>query len=152
MTPLSPAGLVVRAVVTLAALGLLAYGQWADTNQTFPLGTLSQYATARDMDGTVRSLYLQADTDQQARLAVPLDQPVVGVGRAEVEGQLARIVADPSLLQDLADAYADLQPDAPPLRTLHLMRSEQRLHDGLVTGQPVVEELATWSVPPVGRP
>lgn len=149
--PLSSTGLVVRAIATFSALGLLAYGQWVDTNQLFPLGSLSQYATERDMNGTVRSVYLQADTDHGARIAVPLDQSVVGIGRAEVEGQLSRVVADPSLLQGLAEAYADAHHDAPALRTLHLMRSEHRLHDGLVTGQPVLEELATWPVTPTGR-
>lgn len=119
-----------------------------DTNDLFPLGSLSQYATARDMDGTVRSVYLEADTADGRRVRVALDAREVGVGRAEVEGQLARVLADPSLLQALADARSELRPQEPPLRTLHLMRSERQLRDGVEVGTPAVEELATWRVLP----
>lgn len=149
---LSRTGTLVRGVATVTALAVLGVGQWRDTNDLFPFGSLSQYATARDMNGTVRSVFLQADTagtDGGAgdeRVRVPLDQHVVGVGRAEIEGQLSRIVADPSLLQGLAQAYAAMHPERPPLRRLHLMRSERRLRDGVVVGSPVVEQLATWTV------
>ena len=146
--PLSRAGLLARGVATVAALAVLGWGQWRDTNDLFPLGSLSQYATARDMNGTVRSVYLQADTDGAARVGVPLDQREVGVGRAEVEGQVSRIIEDPSLLQGLAEAHARMHPDRPPLRVLHLMRSERRLADGVAVGEPVVRELATWTVLP----
>jgi hypothetical protein len=145
---LSRTGFAVRAAATLAFLGVLAYGQIRDTNDLFPLGSLSQYATARDMNGTIRSVYLTADTAEASGERISLDQSVVGVGRAEIEGQLDRIVEHPRLLQSLAAAYAELHPNRPLLRVLHLMRSERQLRDGLVVGEPKTEELATWSVQP----
>lgn len=161
---LSRAGLLTRGVVTLAVLAVLGYGQWRDTNDLFPFGSLSQYATARDMNGTVRSVFLQAETagpdspgptagpDAPERITVPLDQQVVGLGRAEVEGQLTRIVDDPSLLQGLAEAYSEMHPDRPPLRRLYLMRSERQLQDGVAVGTATVEELASWTVLDVDDP
>ena len=145
---LSRGGRLARLVALAAALAVLAAGQVLDTNDWFPLGSLSQYATARDMDGTVLSVYLEADTVDGRRIGVPLDAREVGVGRAEIEGQLSRIVDDPSLLQALADARAELRPGRPPMRTLHLMRSERQLRDGVEVGSPSVEELATWQVRP----
>jgi hypothetical protein len=140
----------VRLTGVVAALAILAAGQFLDTNDPFPLGSLSQYASARDMDGTIQSVYLTADTDEARDVRIPLNQSVVGVGRAEIEGQLRRILAQPSLLQSLADAHAELKPDQPALRELRLMRSEQQLSDGYVVGEPTVEELARWTVTEVG--
>lgn len=145
--PLPRGARIGRTLALGAALVVLTAGQVVDTNDWFPLGSLSQYATARDLDGTVRSVYLEADTADGRRVRVPLDAREVGVGRAEIEGQLSRILADPSLLQALADARADLRPDRPALRTLHLMRSERQLRDGVEVGTPVVQELTTWQVP-----
>lgn len=167
---LSRAGTLTRGIATVAVLVVLGVGQWRDTNDLFPFGSLSQYATARSMDGTVRSVFLQADTVDTAgpdntagpddpgstnpedRITVPLDQQVVGVGRAEVEGQLALIVEDPSLLQGLAESYSELHPDRPPLRRLYLMRSQRQLQDGIAVGTATVEELVTWTVQDVDEP
>lgn len=138
--------MLTRSVGAAAALVLLGTGQALDSNDLFPFGTLSQYATARDMNGTIRSVYLTADTAQDEEVPIRLSQFDVGVGRAEIEGQLTRIVNDPSLLQSLADAYSAMHPDRPELLELQLMRSTRQLQDGYVVGEPELEQLATWTV------
>ncbi|WP_152191465.1 hypothetical protein [Georgenia satyanarayanai] len=141
---LSAAGLAVRVAGTVAALGVLAYGQVADTNDLFPLGTLSQFATPRDLDGTVRSTYLLADTATEQGRRIPMNDRTIGVARAEVEGQLQRILDNPGLMQSLVDGYAALGPGREPIETLYLMRSIQQLEDGYVVGEPEEVELLRW--------
>ncbi len=147
---LGPLSIAWRLSATAAALVLLAIGQLTDTNDLFPFGSLSQYATARDPNGTVRSAYLLADTDNSSstgeQVRVPLDPRGVGVGRAEIENQLDRILAEPSLLQAIADAHAGLHPQEPRYRVLYLMRDTSQLEDGRPTGERSTEELTRWIV------
>lgn len=145
---LSRLGTIWRLAATLAALAALAVGQVHDTNDLFPLGSLSQYATPRDMDGTVSSTYLVADlADGETAVHIPLNPAVVGVGRAEVEGQVGRIQDDPSLLGSLGEAYAKLNPGKPALRHLYLQRSTSQLEGGIAVGDPTIERLAEWEMP-----
>ena len=139
-------GVSWRLGATFVALVVLTLGQLHDTNDYFPLGSLSQYATPRDMDGTVRSTYIMADTVSGDHVRVPLHKDGVGVGRADIESQLDRIVDDPSLLQGLADAWSELRPDADQYTALYVMRETTQLEDGLQAGEPTVEELTTWVV------
>ncbi len=141
---MSAAGLTARVVATVAALGVLAYGQVADTNDLFPLGTLSQFATARDLNGTIRSTYLLADTATEDGRRIAMNDRTIGVARAEVEGQLQRILDHPELMQSLVDGYAALKPGREPIETLYLMRSVQQLEDGYVVGEPEQVELLRW--------
>ena len=72
---LTPAARGWRLAVVAVGLVVLGYAQFADTNDLFPFGSLSQYATARDMNGTVRSVFLEAEPapgDGAAR--VPAEQ------------------------------------------------------------------------------
>ncbi|WP_026877589.1 hypothetical protein [Jiangella gansuensis] len=143
---LSRAGKGWRLGVTAVALVILTMGQLHDTNDYFPLGSLSQYATPRDMDGTVRSVYMLADTAGGEQVRVPLNPHGVGVGRADIESQLDRIVDDPALLQGIADAWSELHPDADPYVKLYVMRDTYQLADGRQQGAPDTEELTTWEV------
>ncbi len=143
---LAPLQVAWRLVAVAAALTVLVVGQVQDTNDLFPFGSLSQYATARDPDGTVRSVYVLADTTAGERVGVSLSATGVGVGRAEIENQLARLIADPSLLEGLADAHAGLHPDDPRYTALYLMRKTTQLSGGRPTGDVATEELARWTV------
>lgn len=141
---LSVRGLVIRLASTVTVLAVLTVGQLKDTNDLFPFGSLSQYSTARDMNGTVRSNYLLADTDEQVGKFISANMHVIGVGRAEIEGQLDRILANPELMQAFIDSYAALNPDEPPIRTIYLKRSVQRLNNGYLVGKPEYTELLRW--------
>lgn len=143
---LSRSSLWWRLAATAAALAVLALGQLRDTNDYFPLGSLSQYATPRDMNGTVSSVYMLADTVNGGQVRVPLNPRGVGVGRADIEAQLNRIIDDPSLLQAIADAWSQLHPDADQYAMLYLMRDIYQLADGIQQGGPETHELTAWEV------
>lgn len=154
MTTASPVARLPRKSVawrlglTAAALVGLALGQLHDTNDYFPLGSMSQYATARDRDGTVRSTYMLADNADGEQVRVPLNPTGVGIGRAEIEGQIGRIVDDPSLLQAIANAWAALHPLQPRYEVLYVMRDTYHLVDGAPSGERETVELTRWEVGP----
>ena len=136
-----------RVIVAFAGIAALAHGTLADSDDYFPFGSMAQYATAHDLDGKVRSTYILADTESgRQRVRVPLNATGTGIGRAEVEGQLDRILADPSLLQTIADAYRAIHPDRDHYTVLYLMRDTYQLQDGYQAGPPGTAELARWSV------
>lgn len=138
-----------RLTAVIAALGLLVAAQLIDTDDYFPLGSLSQYGAPKDLDGTVRSVYLEARFPGESEpRTLGLSHGSTGVARGEIEGQLGRFVDDPSLLQAIADAHAELQPDRPQPEVLYLRRSVHRLQDGHAVGEPEILTLAEWTVRP----
>jgi hypothetical protein len=144
----SRGGRAVRLAAVPLVLGALAYGTASNQDDLFPVGPMAQYATATDLNGSIRSAYVLADTTEGERVVVPLNPTGTGIGRAEVEGQIGRIVEDPSILQDLADAWAALHPDRPQYARLYLQRDVWRLRDGERVGPPETTVLATWQVQP----
>src|SRR5699024_2299690 len=117
------------------------------TNDFFPLGSLTQYATAKDLNGTVNSTCIAAQfpgEDEPRRLGV--NTATVGIERSDVESQLDRVTAHPVLLQSLADFDVRLHPDEPELEEMILCRTTTQLKNGLSVGEPELTELATWEV------
>ena len=136
-----------RVAAAFAGIAALIHGTLADSDDHFPFGSMAQYATAHDLDAKVRSTYMLADTESgRQRVRVPLNATGTGIGRAEVEGQLDRLVDDPSLLQTIADAYEAIHPDRDHYTALYLMRDVYQLRDGYQAGPPVTVELARWIV------
>ncbi|WP_435298483.1 hypothetical protein [Timonella sp. A28] len=132
----------------LAALGfvILCFGQIFNTNDWFPLGSLSQYSYGRPLDSPTRSVRIIAVNTEGNDIRVPLNAKGVGVGRAEVEGQLDAIIADPSKLEGLARAWHGLHPESPQFTHLTMERVTSYVKDGKPTGQSDVEFLAEWTV------
>jgi hypothetical protein len=152
---LGPAARGWRVTIAGAALVVLLVAQllpttFKNTNDWFPLGSLSQYAFATNPDGTVRSAFIVGTTAEGDDVKIWLDQMGIGVGHAEIEGQLQRIVDHPGLLAGVARAYAWRYPHRPPLTTLTLKRSTKKLHDGRPTGDESVEVLAVYHLPAGG--
>lgn len=139
-----------RIVALFVALGILVVGQVRNDDDLFPLGSLAQYATAQNLNGAVRSVFMTADfpadgeTEAVQEQRISLHQRVVGVGRGEIEGQLQRFVDDPELLGVLARAYVDLNPGALEPEALYLQRSIRDLKDGAPTGEETIEVIAEW--------
>ena len=152
MSTTVPGDLPPRSVAwRVAALGagvvVLLAGQLTDTNDWFPLGSLSQYATPRPADGSVVTTSLEGTTLDGRVVPVALSPASVGLSRAEVEAQGQRIIADPALLGDLARSRAALHPGTEPLRALRLVRTERQLRDSRLVGPDSVRVLATWTAP-----
>ncbi|RCS90544.1 hypothetical protein CIK61_18300, partial [Brevibacterium aurantiacum] len=58
--PMSTWSITWRLGATAVALIILTCGQFLNTNDFFPLGSLTQYATAKDLNGTVNSTCIEA--------------------------------------------------------------------------------------------
>jgi hypothetical protein len=128
-------------VVGGATLGTLV-GQ----DPWWPFAPMSQYAFSVDLDGEIRSTFVEADTVDGTTVRVPFGVNGIGLGRAEIEEQLDRVVADPSLLQAVAVAHARRLPGEPRYADLRLVQRVSQLDDGVeVSRRDVV--LATWHVP-----
>ena len=144
---LSGAGLAWRAATLAAGVGLALYGSLAGTDDLWPFAPMTQFAFYVSPDGQIRAAYVDALTTEGRQVRVPLTATGVGVGRAEIEAQLSRIVRDPSLLQGLAVAQRRLHPDQPQYRRLILHERVTILRDGravLVRD----ETKAAWDVRP----
>lgn len=136
-----------RIVVPAIAFVILTCGQFLNTNDFFPLGSLTQYATAKDLNGTVNSTCIEAQfpgEDEPRRLG--FNAATVGIERGDVESQLDRVIAHPELLQSMADSYIRLHPDEPKPETMVLCRTTTQLKNGLAVGEPEQTTLAKWEV------
>ena len=145
--PLSKVSVAWRIVVPAVAFVILTCGQFLNTNDFFPLGSLTQYATAKDLNGTVNSTCIEAQfpgEDEPRRLG--FNTATVGIERGDVESQLDRVIAHPELLQSMADSYIRLHPDEPKPETMILCRTTTQLKNGLAVGEPEKTTLAEWEV------
>ena len=145
--PLSKISIGWRIVVPAIAFVILTCGQFLNTNDFFPLGSLTQYATAKDLNGTVNSTCVEAQfpgEDEPRRLG--FNAATVGIERGDVESQIDRVIAHPELLQSMADSYIRLHPDEPKPETMILCRTTTQLKNGLAVGEPEKTTLAEWEV------
>lgn len=143
---LPAAGRAARLAVTAVVLALLGWGSLAGEDDDFPVGPFVMFAFTTDSDGDVRAARLEAVTDRGDRVPVPLEPATVGLRRAEVEGQLERVVADPTLLRGLAAAHARLHPREPRYVRVELVMHEVHLRAGVAAGISDTV-LATWPAP-----
>ncbi len=145
--PLSKISIGWRIVIPAIAFVILTCGQILNTNDFFPLGSLTQYATAKDLNGTVNSTCIEAQfpgEDEPRRLG--FNTATVGIERGDVESQLDRVIAHPELMQSMADSYIRLHPDEPKPETMILCRTTTQLKNGLAVGEPEKTTLAEWEV------
>ncbi len=136
-------GRVLRLVVVAVVLGLLAWGSWKADDDAFPVGPFVMFAFTTPPDGEVRSAAVEAVDVRGHREPVVLEPEVVGLRRAEMEGQIPRVIEHPDLLGALADAHAQLQPDAPAWTQVDLVEHRVQLRDGRAVGESTVV-LASW--------
>ena len=139
-------GKSVRVGVAVVGIGLLINGSVRASDDAWPFGPMSQYAGAVADDASITYTRISAQTDAGTTIDVPLNIEGAGVARAEIEARTGEIVADPSLLQSVADGWARQHPDQPKYVKLELIRDTTTLVKGRVEGPPKAEVLATWQV------
>ncbi|AZL08343.1 hypothetical protein [Brevibacterium aurantiacum] len=145
--PMSTWSIAWRLGATAVALIILTCGQFLNTNDFFPLGSLTQYATAKDLNGTVNSTCIEAQfpgEDEPRRLGFNTD--TVGIERGDIESQLDRVIANPELMQTMADSFERLHPNEPKPEEMILCRTVTQLENGRSVGEPEHKILATWEV------
>jgi hypothetical protein len=140
---LTRASRLPRLAVVAVVLALLAVGSWKGTDDAFPVGPFVMFAFTTPPDGEVRSAAVEAVDDTGRRLPVALEPEEVGLRRAEMEGQLGKVVADPSRLGALAAAHARLRPEQPRWQQVDLVERRVQLHQGRASGETRVV-LASW--------
>jgi hypothetical protein len=128
---LGSAARLVRLVAATAVLVLVLAGTvWGD-DDAFPFGPFRMYSTRADPNQPVISTRVVGLT--AAGEEVRLSGGQVGLRRAEFEGQLPRIEADPELLGLLAESYALANPDAEELVEVQVVQRRFELVDGQPT-------------------
>lgn len=128
-----PVGRRVRIGVTLAGLLLLIVGTLIGQDDDFPAAPFRMYSTTDRLDAPVRSLRVEGVTVDGERLV--LTDSDTGLRRAEIEGQQARITAEPALLDAVAEAYHSRNPTKPRLAEVDVVVRLIELRDGRPTGQ-----------------
>jgi hypothetical protein len=136
-----------RVAAAAAGVLLVAHGSFLGNDIQWPFAPMSQFAFAVSPQGTIASNYVEADTTAGTTVRVPLDADGVGLGRAEVEGQLPRFVHDPALLGAIAQAAARLHPGWPRYVRMRLLQKVTVLSNGVTTSS-YIKVLATYDVPP----
>jgi branched-subunit amino acid aminotransferase/4-amino-4-deoxychorismate lyase len=141
----SPLGRRVRIAITLAVGVLLVWGALWGQDDAFPFGPFRMYSTADKLNAPVSDTRFEIVDATGA--TVPLTEVNTGIRRAEIEGQLGRFKADPTLLRVIADAYETRNPSAPKPVTVRIVIREWQLSGGLKTGQYTDDMFATWDEP-----
>ncbi|MDP8987285.1 MAG: hypothetical protein M3N11_02940 [Actinomycetota bacterium] len=142
---LATSGRVVRLVVTVVVSGLLLAGTFAGSDDHFPFGPFSMYSSAHDPDAAVLSDSVEAVLDDGRVVAV--SDGDTGMRRAEIEGQLPRLVEEPRLLEALAVAHERRRPDAPRYAAVRVVRRSYQLREGEPIGPATEEVVAEWVRP-----
>jgi hypothetical protein len=142
---LTTAGRRARVAALAVGLALLVAGTAWGQDDHFPFGPFRMYATADDPDGRVLSTYLQA-VDADGRVVPRVGEREIGLRRAEYEGQLTRVVAQPEVLGELADVFSRRHPDRAEWVEVSVVQTAHVLVGGVPTDERT-EVLATWTRP-----
>lgn len=141
---LTAPGRTVRAVVTVGVAALLTAGTFVGDDHWYPVGPFRMFSTATKPDGFVNAMSLEvrtAGTDWRRSALAPHN---VGVNRAEVEGRVPCLVADPSLLGDLAAAHARLHPADEVWSAVRVVKNRTEIRGGRPTDRVTRTVVATW--------
>jgi hypothetical protein len=136
-------GRLLRLAVVVLVFGLLAWGSWKADDDAFPVGPFVMFAFTTPPDGDVRSAAVEAVDVEGRRAPVLLEPETVGLRRAEMEGQIPRVVEQPDLLGALATSHARLRPAEPAWQQVDLVEHRVKLRDGRAVSESVVV-LASW--------
>lgn len=135
--------LLATSLLMVSALFLA--GTFFGTDAWWPFGPWRMYATSTAPSGPVGSTLIEVRTaDATDWRPAPLVPDTVGLNRAEIEGRMPRIEADPSMLGTLIDSHARLRPDEPAWTAVRVVRSDVLLRDGSPTGETRDTTLAVW--------
>jgi hypothetical protein len=142
MDTLTGAGRAARMLVTAVVAALLLAGTLWGQDDHFPFGPFRMYSTAPGPDADAPDTRLEGVDTTGAVLA--LTERNSGVRRAELEGQQDRYAAEPSLLRQVADAYAARNPGAPRLVEVRIVIRWAGVRDSRPTGTHTDETVVRW--------
>jgi len=141
---LSGRGRRVRALVTVAAIGLLLYGTIRGGDDMFPFGPFHMYSRYYPANGYVTGTSVQAvNSDGQV---VTVTESDTGLAHGDIEGRLGAFKADPSRLAGLASAFHRRHPNAPPFVEVRIVQQRWQVKDRRVVGRSTAT-LVDWHAP-----
>jgi hypothetical protein len=132
-----------RLVTTAVVFGLLLLGTWRGDDDHFPFGPFRMYASTQSLDAPTSWLLLEADTADGQHIA--LGESDSGLRRAELEGQIGQLSADPSRLVAVATTYARRHPESSPLIVVELVQRSQPMRGGQPVGETTDDVIVRWS-------
>lgn len=138
-----------RAAVVVALTLLFCAGSVVGDDHWWPFSPWRMFSTSQAATGSVWSTGIEVRTaqDPQEWVHASLTPENVGLNRAEVEGRIPQIEADPARLGTLARSHARLRPDAPAWVGLRVVRHRIIVVDRVPTGEVETDVLAEWSQP-----
>ncbi|PWU51118.1 hypothetical protein DLE60_30380 [Micromonospora globispora] len=142
MGTLSKRGRAVRLTATALGFVLLLVGTVRGTDDDFPFGPFRMYSTSDPPDAPAPDTRVEG-VDRTGAV-VELGQDATGIRRAEIEGQQGRYAADPTLLRQVADAYAERHPGAPELVEVRIVVRWYDIRGGRPTGRWSDETAVRW--------
>jgi hypothetical protein len=142
MDTLTARGRAARIAVTLMVTVVMLAGSIWGSDDHFPFGPQLQFANADNPNEPVAVLRVEAVDVTGKRFE--LNERNAGIRRAEIEDQVNRFKADPTLLTAVGDAFAARQPRAPQLVEIDLIERRHELRDGTATGHYTDMTLAVW--------
>ncbi|WP_433389657.1 hypothetical protein [Micromonospora sp. KLBMP9576] len=142
METLTSRGRAARLAVTAVGLAVLLAGTAWGTDDHFPFGPFRMYSTSNPPDSPAPDTRVEGVDSTGA--VVDLAEGATGIRRAEIEGQQSRYAADPALLAEVADAYADRHPDAAELVEVRIVIRWHGIRDGRPTGGWTDETVVAW--------
>ncbi|MEH0937479.1 hypothetical protein [Micromonospora psammae] len=142
METLTPRGRTVRLGATALGLAVLLAGTLWGVDDHFPFGPFRMYSTSEPPNAPAPDTRVEG-VDRTGAV-VPLGQDATGIRRAEIEGQQDRYAADPTLLRQVADAYAERHPGAPELVEVRIVIRWYGIRQGRPTGRWSDETTVRW--------
>lgn len=145
---LRPAGKGWRALLLLGLSVLFLAGTAVGQDDWWPFGPWRMFATSTAPSGSVYSLRIEVqEAGAPTWQVAPLNPKSVGLTRAEVEGRINQMTADPAILGTLARSHSRLRPDAPAWHGVRVVRNEVLLSNGAPTGAERDTTMAEWIAP-----
>lgn len=133
LSKVRPLGRAVRVSITMVVLALVTATTLWGSDDFFPFTPFKMYANSMDLDGWVGSTRVEGVNTEGERFS--LTEADTGFRRAELEGQKSRFIEDPSLLEYIAEAYENANPDEPELVTVEIIERRYRIEDGYETDE-----------------
>lgn len=138
-----------RAVVIVTLTLLFCAGSVVGDDHWWPFSPWRMFSTSQAATGSVWSTGIEVRTADAPDdwVHASLTPENVGLNRAEVEGRIPQIEADPARLGTLARSHAELRPDAAAWVGLRVVRHKIVVVDRVPTGEVETDVLAQWSQP-----
>ncbi|MFG2037551.1 hypothetical protein [Dactylosporangium sp. NPDC048998] len=130
---MSTRGRVLRVAATVVFGALTLAGTFWGDDTVFPFAPFRMFSTADKPNEPV--LVLRTDGVDTTGRRIELDERNAGVRRAEIEAQIERFKADPSLLRSVRESYAARNPGKPPLVEVDIVEVQHHLRHAQPTGE-----------------